>query len=301
MDLWQEFLKAYHGRDGAVSPAGSPSLPAAMEAVDGFAIAVINQKGGCGKTTTCVNLSATLAEMGYRVLLVDLDPQAHSTLGLGVQSDALDLSVYHLLFRPELRTVQTLQQTYHRNLKLLPANGLLAAAQLELMSLPRREFILKDRLEELKGFFQFILMDCPPSLNLITLNALTAVSHLLIPIQTQYYSLDGMKELFRTIEMVRKNSNPDLDILGILPTLYDPRTKLNRAMLKALQEYFRDRIFGTTVQLNAALAECPMMGQPVTRYAPGSRGAADYRRLAEEVIARAAKNTRPAEHSEKAV
>ena len=301
MELWEEFVKAYHARSGGRQQSLSPS--GTLPELDGeaFPVAVINQKGGCGKTTTSINLSASLAEMGYRVLLIDMDPQAHATLGLGISGDSLEWSVYHLLFRPELRMDQVLQSTCHRNLRLLPANGLLAAAQVEMLHLPRRESVLKNRLQELKGFFQFILIDCPPSLNLLTLNALTAVSHLIVPIQTQYYSLDGMKELFRTVEMIQQNSNPHLEVLGILPTLFDHRTKLNRAMLKALQEYFHGRIFQTVIRLNAALAECPMMGQPITVYAPGSGGAEDYRCLAQEVVQRAAQACRSAKHSEKAV
>ncbi len=300
MELLEEFVRAYHAKTSEGKAGSSPQPPMDFRS-DSFHVAVINQKGGCGKTTTSVNLSACLAEMGYNMLLVDLDPQAHATLGLGIQGNSLSFSVYHLLFRPEVKVLEALQPTYHRNLKVIPSQGLLAAAQVELMQIPRREQILKGRLEELKGLFQFVLIDCPPSLNLLTVNALTAVSHLIIPVQTQFYSLDGMRELFRTVEMVRETSNPDLQILGILPTLFDPRIKLNRAMLKALQEYFHEQIFETVIQLNAALAECPMMGQPVIRYAPGSRGAQDYRRLAEEVIRRAAKIARSVEHSQKAI
>lgn len=286
MELKEQFLKAYHAKSdshAASSPLGSSALSDVEKVVR---IAVINQKGGCGKTTTAINLSACLAEMGYPILLVDLDPQAHATLGLGVTGDDLEHAVYHLLLRPDLPPTRVLRSTYHRNLKLLPANGLLASAQMELFSVPQRDQVLKNRLEELRDLFPLVLMDCPPSLNLLTINALTAATQVIIPIQTQYYSLDGMRELFKTIEVIRGNSNPGLEILGILPTLFDARTKMNRAMLQAVKEYFRKDVFETVICLNAALAECPMVGQPITRYAPGSRGAADYRRLAEEVIAR---------------
>jgi chromosome partitioning protein len=264
-------------------------------------VAVINQKGGCGKTTTAINLSACLAEMGYSVLLVDLDPQAHVTLGLGVQGDVLEWTVYHLLLKAELPITQVLQSTYHRNLKLLPSNGLLAAAQVELLSVPQRDQVLKNRLSELSDLFHFIVMDCPPSLNTLSINALTAATGVLVPIQTQYYSLDGMRELFRTMEMVKKSSNPELQVLGILPTLYDQRTKLNRAMLKALQEYFRGQILESTIRLSSALAECPLMGQPVTCYAPASPGAEDYRRLAKEILIRVTSAHRSFERAEEVV
>jgi chromosome partitioning protein len=288
MELQEEFLKAYPARSLQRVDAAAVPIRASIGLEEVVSLAVINQKGGCGKTTTAINLSACLAEMGYSVLLIDLDPQAHATLGLGVRGDELEWTVYHLLLRTDLALTRILQPTYHRNLKLLPANGLLSSAQMELLSVPQRDQILKSRLQELMGLFHLILIDCPPSLNILTINALTAATRLIVPIQTQYYSLDGMRELFKTIELVKENSNPQLEILGILPTLFDGRTKMNRAMLKALQEYFRGQIFETVVHLSASLAECPMMGQPVTRYAPGGRGAADYWRLAEEVVHRAA-------------
>ena len=300
-ELREQFLKAFQQELGQQVHLPNPSAPALAELKwKTLPVAVGNQKGGCGKTTTAINLSACLAEMGYSVLLIDLDPQAHATLGLGFQGDALDLTVYHLFMRPELKVLQVVLPTYHRNLKLLPANGLLAAAQVELLAVPGRERLLKNRLEELTGYFQFVFIDCPPSLNILTLNALTAALRLIVPIQTQYYSLDGMRELFKTIDRVKQNFNPGLEILGILPTLFDPRTRLNRAMLRALQEYFRGQIFQTAVLFNPALAESPIMGQPVTRYAPDSRGTKDYRRLAEEVIIRAAASHRFFESSTQA-
>jgi len=301
MELREEFLKAYHQiRPGnRIAPILPPPPPEEMG--ESSILAVVNQKGGCGKTTTAINLSASLSEMGYSVLLVDLDPQGHATLGLGVPNESLEWTVYHLLLRSELPPTRVVQATYHRNLKLLPANGLLAAAQVELLSVPQREQLLKRRLQELKGFFHLILIDCPPSLNVLSLNALTAASKVIVPIQTQYYSLDGMRELFKTVELIKQNSNPDLEILGIVATLFDRRTKLNRAMLQALQEYFRHQIFETVIHLSAALAECPMVGQPVIRFAPASRGASDYRRLAEEVLARAWKRNRSLERSEETV
>ena len=297
MDLREELLKAYHAKSGQAGAAVGSPMPALPELEQAVCIAVINQKGGCGKTTTAVNLSTCLAEVGYRVLLVDMDPQAHATLGVGLNGEEMEIVIYHILLRKELPLAKGIQGTFHRNLKLLPANGLLASAQMELLSVPQRDQILKTRLKELEDLFDFILIDCPPSLNVLTINALTAANRVLIPIQTQFYSLDGMRELFKTIELVRENSNPQLSILGILPTLFDPRTKLNRSMLQALKEYFKEQLFDSPIHLNAALAECPMMGQPVTRYAPGSRGAGDYRRLTGEVLARVARSARSQRHS----
>jgi len=247
-------------------------------------IAVMNQKGGCGKTTTTVNLSACLAELGCRVLLVDLDPQAHATLGLGLRGDALPLTVYHALQPQGIPLTQILQPTYHPNLKLVPANSMASSLQVELVDRPGRERLLAPCLESVAHWFNFIFLDCPPSLNVLSLNALTAATHVLVPIQTHYFSLDGMRELFKTIELVQAKFNPQLQLLGILPTLYDSRTRMNRAMLESLREYFKEKVFQTTIHLSSALTECPMAGQPITRYAPQSRGAQDYRRLAEEVL-----------------
>ncbi len=301
MELREAFLQAYHAKAGqrnaAMEQVTAP-LPDVEEAIQ---IAVLNQKGGCGKTTTVLSLSACLAEMGYSVLAIDMDPQAHLTLGLGIQGDALELTAYHLLLRPELPVTKVIQPTSHRNLKLLPSNGLLAAAQVELIPLPNRDRLLRERLEDVSRLFHLILIDCPPTLNLLTLNALTTATQLIIPIQTQYYSLDGMRELFRTVELVRQGSNPQLSVLGILPTLFDGRTKLNRAMLQAIRAYFRDQVFETTIHFNAALAECPILGQPITRYAPGSRGADDYRRLAHEVLVRAIRAHRSIERAQEPV
>ena len=299
--LREEFFKAYQVKTGKSEGTAGSGAPANVELKETLRLAVLNQKGGCGKTTTSINLSAALAEMGYRVLLVDLDPQAHATLGLGIVGDDLECGTYHLLLREGLSALSVMQPTFHKNFKILPANGLLASAQMELLSVPHRDRLLKGRLEELKDLFDFVIMDCPPSLNILTINALTAATRLIVPVQTQYYSLDGMRELFKTIALVRENANPDLQILGILPTLFDGRTKMNRAMLEALRGYFREQLFESVIRLNAALAECPMMGQPVTRYAPASRGTSDYKQLAEEVLVRASRTGRSIEHSQETV
>lgn len=285
MSLEEAFFRTYRKEDQAPVvkvPTAPAMLPAQTQRV-----AIINQKGGCGKTTTSVNLAASLAELGCRVLLVDLDPQGHATLGFGLHGDELPVTVYHAL-RPADGTPfsKVVQPTYHPNLKLIPANTLLASLQVELVDHPGRERVLAERLAEVAQWFNYILLDCPPSLNLVAINALVAASHVLVPIQTHYLSLDGMRELFKTIELVQQQFNPSLEILGILPTLYDGRTRMNRAMLNTIQEYFKGKVCKTIIRLSAPLTECPMLGQPITRYAPQSRGADDYRRLAEELLSR---------------
>jgi chromosome partitioning protein len=281
MSFEETFFRLYRQGKGQEARATSTTvtLPAGTQR-----IAVMNQKGGCGKTTTAVNLSACLAELGCRVLLVDLDPQAHATLGLGLRGEDLDPTLYHALRADGIPLTRVLQPTYHANLKLIPSNALLASLQVELVDRPARERVLEKTLEEVSPWFSFVVLDCPPSLNLLTINALTAATHVLIPIQTHYFSLDGMRELFKTIELVQEQFNPRLEIMGILPTMFDPRTRMNRAMLHAIREHFRDKVFKTVIHLSSALAECPIAGQPVTRYAPQTRGAQGYWHLAEEVL-----------------
>ncbi len=281
MSFEEIFFRVYRKvKTDEVQPTATTiTLPAGTQR-----IAVMNQKGGCGKTTTAVNLSACLAELGCRTLLIDMDPQAHATLGLGLRGDDLSVTIYHALKQDGIPLSQVVQPTYHPNLKLAPANTLLASLQVELVDRPGRERVLRDRLEEVMPWFNFIFIDCPPSLNLLTLNALTAATHVIIPVQTHYLSLDGMRELFKTIQVVRSEFNPQLEIRGILPTLFDRRTRMNRAMLETIRQYFKDQVFETAIHLSSPLTECPMLGQPVTRYAPQSRGAEDYRRLAEELL-----------------
>ncbi len=264
------------GTSALAAPQGLPEEPRL--------IAVLNQKGGCGKTTTAVNLSAALAEAGARVLVVDVDPQAHATLGFGFRGDDIPLTLYHTLQADGVPMAQVMQGTYHPNLKVVPSNTLLASLQVELVDRPDRERVLAARLAEVSSQFHYVVLDCPPSLNLLTVNALTAATHILVPLQTHYLSLDGMRELFKTVELVQAKLNPRLEIMGILPTLFDHRTRMNRAMLQTIRDYFKGKVFETVIHMSPTLSECPMMGQPIARYAPQSRGAKDYQALAEELL-----------------
>ena len=217
-------------------------------------------------------------------MVVDVDPQGHATLGFGYRADDLPLSLYHALKPGGMPLGRILQPTYHPNLKLIPANTLLASLQVELVDQEDRERVLSERLSQVSAQFHFVFLDCPPSLNLLTINALVAATDVLIPLQTHYLSLDGMRELFKTVELIRERLNPSLEILGILPTLFDNRTRMNRAMLSTIREYFKGKVFDTIIHASAALSECPMMGQPIIRYAPQTQGSRDYQQLAQELL-----------------
>ncbi|OGW79433.1 MAG: hypothetical protein A3G33_03560 [Omnitrophica bacterium RIFCSPLOWO2_12_FULL_44_17] len=245
----------------------------------------MNQKGGCGKTTTVVNLSAALAIKGGKVLVVDLDPQAHATLGLGVSVDKLQRSVYDLLVNPNVVFGDVMRPCQIPGLHILPSASRLASAQLELADIQAGEQALRSKLQNVQQHYDFILLDCPPTLNLLTLNALCYASKVLIPVQTHYYALEGMKELFRTIESVKQQFNPGLETLGILATLYDKRIKIAEEVLHALRDYFGSQMFKTVIHNNVKLIESPMVQQSVITYAPTSLGAIEYQQLAEEVLA----------------
>jgi len=251
-----------------------------------LAIAICNQKGGCAKTTTAINLSSCLAQKGYKVLLVDLDPQANASLGLGIDVENLEKSIYDVLIN-NLSLESIIQRTTVDNLELAPANSILSGAQLELADMLGRENILKIALRKLRlvKSYDFIFLDCSPSLNLITINALVAANSVLIPIQTHYYSLEGMKELFSTIDIVRERLNFELEILGILATLFDTRTKVSHQMLEQIRGYFKDMVFNTIIRNNVKLCEAPIYKKPIHLYDPKSQGARDHWALTEEIIA----------------
>jgi len=248
-------------------------------------IAIANQKGGVAKTTTAVNLSSCLAEKGYRVLLVDLDPQGNATSGTGILKQRLRQCIYDALIN-ETALNKVWQKTELSNLFVVPARIELAGAEIELVSVLSREGRLKEALAPVKDEFDFIFVDCPPSLGLLTLNALTAADHVLIPIQCEYYALEGLSLLMNTLERVRRHLNPGLDVLGALLTMFDARTNLSIQVVEEVKRYFRDKVFKTIVPRNVRLGEAPSHGKPIVLYDPRSRGAEVYRDLAEEVLER---------------
>ena len=248
-------------------------------------LAVVNQKGGVGKTTTTVNLAAALAQAGKRVLLVDLDPQGNATMGSGVDKRTVARTVYHaLLGLGELAGIRT--RAERGGYDLVPANRDLAGAEVELVDLPARETRLKSALEPISADYDYILIDCPPSLSLLTVNALAAAQRVLIPMQCEYYALEGLSDLVGTVKRVRANLNPGLDIAGLLRTMYDPRNTLSQQVSRELEAHFGDKVFRTLVPRNVRLAEAPSYGVPAVVWDASSKGAQAYIALATEVLER---------------
>jgi chromosome partitioning protein len=250
-------------------------------------IAVVNQKGGCAKTTTAINLAGFLAREGFRVLLIDSDPQAHASLGLGYSADGGSLSLHEVL-SCGTSLEAAIHPTAVPGLDLVPAHPALTGAPVELASALGRESILRIALKKLalQQRYTFVLFDCSPSLNVVTLNALAVARHVLVPVQPSYYALEGMRELFQTVERVKDRLNPELELLGILVTLFSSRLALQQELLTQLRDYFGAQLFSTPIPLDGALAEAPLHHQPIHVYAPESFGALAYQQLAREVIAR---------------
>jgi chromosome partitioning protein len=245
-------------------------------------LAIANQKGGVGKTTTAVNLGAALAELGYRVLVVDLDPQGNATTGLGINARNLDTSIYDVLLR-EVPMEDCIEPTSLRNLFLVPATIDLAGAEIELVPMFSREMKLKRALATVAEDFDYMLIDCPPSLGLLTINALAAANEVAVPIQCEYYALEGLGQLLRNIERVRANLNPGLSVTTIIMTMYDGRTRLAEQVVEEVRTHFGSRVCRSVVPRTVRLSEAPSFGQPIIVFDPTSRGATAYRELAKEV------------------
>ena len=245
-------------------------------------IAVANQKGGVGKTTTAVNLGAGLAELGFRVLVVDLDPQGNASTGLGINHRSVQGSVYDVLMN-EAAVEDCVEPTSVRNLFVVPATIDLAGAEIELVPAMSREFKLRRALEQVRDDYDFTLIDCPPSLGLLTVNGLAAATDVIVPIQCEYYALEGLGQLLRNVSLVRQNLNPALDIRGIVLTMYDARTKLAEQVEHEVREHFGPKVYRTVVPRTVRISEAPSFGQPITVFDASSRGAIAYRELAKEV------------------
>lgn len=247
-------------------------------------MAIVNQKGGVGKSTTAVNLGACLAELGNNVLLVDIDPQGNATSGVGVDKATLEQCIYDLLVQDEV-VENVVVKTETSNLSVIPATIDLAGAEIELVSVFSRESKLKNALANVRKKFDYILIDCPPSLGLLTLNALTAADFVLVPIQCEYYALEGLGQLMRTIQLVQKHLNSNLEVDGVVLTMYDARTNLAQQVIDEVKNHFKDKVYNTIIPRNVRLSEAPSFGQPISTYDPNSRGAEAYMNLAREVMA----------------
>lgn len=248
-------------------------------------IAVANQKGGVGKTTTSVNLAAVLGELGKKTLLVDMDAQGNATTGLGVEKKELNYSVYNVLVG-EMNMKDAIISNKFENLSVCPAGMDLAGAEIELISMDDREFAFKNALEKVRKDYDFIIIDCPPSLGLVTLNCLTAADSVLIPLQCEYYALEGVSQLISTVKKIKKSLNPDIEIEGVLLTMLDSRTNLGLQVVDEVKRFFPGKVYTTIIPRNVRLSEAPSFGLPITQYDKHSRGAESYLALGKEVIKR---------------
>lgn len=251
----------------------------------GRIIAVANQKGGVGKTTTTINLSACLAEKGKKVLTIDIDPQGNTSSGLGVDKNSLENTVYQLVIGAS-PIEDCIINNLFENLSILPSNVNLAGAEIELIGIEEREFILKKHIEKIRNNYDYIIIDCPPSLNTLTVNAMTTADTVLVPIQCEYYALEGLTQLIHTINLVKKRLNPNLEIEGVVFTMFDARTNLSLQVVENVKENLKQNIYKSIIPRNVRLAEAPSHGLPINIYDPRSAGAEGYRDLADEVIDR---------------
>lgn len=251
----------------------------------GRIIAVANQKGGVGKTTTAINLSACLAELNQKILVIDMDPQGNTTSGFGLDKNNLEQTVYEMIIG-ECELKDCLIDNVLENLSILPANVNLSGAEIELIGVDRKEFILRDAVKEVRDEYDFIIIDCPPSLSMLTVNAMTTADTILVPIQCEYYALEGLSQLIHTINLVKKRLNPGLEIEGVVFTMYDARTNLSLQVVENVKANLRQTVYKTIIPRNVRLAEAPSHGLPINLYDSRSAGAESYRLLAEEVMNR---------------
>lgn len=246
-------------------------------------ITIVNQKGGVGKTTTAMNLAAFLAEMGKFVLLVDMDPQGNASSGLGLARDKVTHGIYEAIAKLK-RLHDVVHNTNHEGLRVVPSTANLAGANIELIDVERREHQLSDLLEEAKHAYDYIIIDCPPSLGLLTINSLVAADELLIPVQAEYYALEGLGQLLETINLIQTHLKPELKVLGAVITMFDKRTKLSEDIMHELYKYFPSNIFRSVIPRTVRLAEAPSFGQSIAEYEPDGKGAKAYQRLAQEIL-----------------
>ena len=249
----------------------------------GRIIAVANQKGGVGKTTTAINLSSCLSALGKRVLAIDMDPQGNMTSGLGVDKDNVEKTVYDLIIG-RATVEECLCKEVFENLDLLPTNIDLSAAEIELIGVENKEFIIRDEVAKIRGNYDFVIVDCPPSLSMLTINAMTTADTVLVPIQCEYYALEGLSQLMHTIDLVKERLNPDLEMEGVVFTMYNARTNLSLQVVENVKDNLEQTIYKTIIPRNIRLAEAPSHGLPINIYDPKSSGAESYMLLAEEVI-----------------
>ena len=250
----------------------------------GKAIAIFNQKGGVGKTTTNINLAACLALKGKRVLILDIDPQGNTTSGIGVSKKSLDNTIYDILVEENFDPREAIIKTSVEGLDLIPASVDLAGAEVELVQIDGRETALKDGMDKIRDEYDYIFIDCPPSLGLLTINSLAAVDSVLIPIQCEFYALEGVSQLVSTIELVKRSLNPSLEIEGVILSMFDGRTNLSAQVVQEVKKYFGDKVYSTIIPRNVRLAEAPSFGMPITEYDPKSKGAEAYMEFAEEFL-----------------
>ena len=251
----------------------------------GKIIAIANQKGGVGKTTTSINLSACIAEKGKKVLVIDIDPQGNTTSGYGIEKNELENTIYELMLG-ECSIEDCIIKDVIKNVSILPYNVNLAAAEIELIGVERKEYILKNEVDWIKDRYDFIIIDCPPSLSMLTVNAMTTADSVLVPIQCEYYALEGLSQLIHTVNLVKERLNPDLEMEGVVFTMYDSRTNLSSQVVENVKSNLKQKIYKTVIPRNIRLAEAPSHGEPINLYDPKSAGAESYLALADEVIKR---------------